>query len=511
MPLAPFLLAIWPVLVEYTTNVENLSPGALVRPLGLAVLATSLLVLACLGGTPDPRGAGLVASAGVLVFWGLGALLELLRLLGVGGSLGMALAPAVIVGLLVTLGRWLARHPPGDPARGTAHRALTGFAVVLVGLVGVQALGAEWAHRPPPRPPAPPLVPAPPGARPDVYLVVLDAYLRDDYLAAVYGFDNRPFLRALEDRGFVVAREAQAGYAWTSLSVAAMLALDDHHPEAGAPLDFRSLAEGVRDSRALRAFQAAGYQGLVVACGDWKFDATRFDLQVPSHWQEFEVLLYGRSALGELWPGAFTRARRHQLQSALEAWAPPPPGGPPRFALVHLLAPHPPFVFEPGGGPGDTQPLFRLNDDGLALDRVAGEGWYRRRYLEQLRWLNARVLERIDALVARADRDSVVLLVGDHGARGFLEARHLADPVRRQAEQVREVMSVLAAYRVPPGVRARLDAGTGAVNAMRAVAGELLGLPLPPLPERSFLSPLRRPGDLVEVPRFGRLERRGPG
>ncbi|MEJ2551028.1 MAG: hypothetical protein P8Z42_16510, partial [Anaerolineales bacterium] len=42
------------------------------------------------------------------------------------------------------------------------------------------------------------------GEYPDIYYIITDAYTRDDTLLEYYGYDNTPFLEALEERGFYV-------------------------------------------------------------------------------------------------------------------------------------------------------------------------------------------------------------------------------------------------------------------------------------------------------------------
>ena len=37
---------------------------------------------------------------------------------------------------------------------------------------------------------------------PDVYYIILDSYAREDFLKAVYDYDNLEFIKALQDRGF---------------------------------------------------------------------------------------------------------------------------------------------------------------------------------------------------------------------------------------------------------------------------------------------------------------------
>jgi hypothetical protein len=50
---------------------------------------------------------------------------------------------------------------------------------------------------------------------PDILLLVLDGYARDDTLASLYDFDNDAILGELRSRGFEVGYEATANYSIT--------------------------------------------------------------------------------------------------------------------------------------------------------------------------------------------------------------------------------------------------------------------------------------------------------
>ena len=53
-------------------------------------------------------------------------------------------------------------------------------------------------------------------ATPDIYILMLDGYPRADSVTRLFGDDNRPFLDALEDRGFEVAENSQSNYMFTA-------------------------------------------------------------------------------------------------------------------------------------------------------------------------------------------------------------------------------------------------------------------------------------------------------
>jgi hypothetical protein len=65
---------------------------------------------------------------------------------------------------------------------------------------------------------------------------------------------------------------------------------------------------------------------------------------------------------------------------------------PPTFAYLHLLSPHPPFVFDPNGNP--TYPPDFWNDQ-----RMYPANLYEKGYLNQAQFLNKKVLQAVDTIL----------------------------------------------------------------------------------------------------------------
>lgn len=497
MPLAPVMLAVYPVLVEFSRNAAWLPPDALIRPFFLVLLLSAALTLALTAWLQDRDLAAFYGTALVGLGWWWRLLLEPFERLGVPGGLGVALSPALVVLLLGLARRRLLAETPARRAEG--HRILGLFlGALLVLAVGELAWCLGGARAPELATPSAALEGLPRAeARPNLYYLVLDAYVRDDFLRHRYGFDNEPFLRALEERGFYIAREARSNFAWTLLSVTATLNLSLlDGPGEPTPL---GLARRARDPLLVRFLREQGYRTRGSSGGNWVFDRMQLDAFRGSHWQEYERMLLRMSAIGTLLPQAADAAARYQLRSNLDSIGPPPPGASPSFQFVHVMAPHPPFVVDADGAPLSSLPYLGFHVmTGAAADRIMGEGWYRQSYLGQVRYLNRRLLERIDAILAE-DPEAVFVIGGDHGSRSYTD-------VRGPADQLREIFSIFSAYRFPPGLRDRLYPGVTPVNGMRLLVDGLFGSQLGPLPDVSLVTPRNRPAERRQVAPFPRLE-----
>ncbi len=328
----------------------------------------------------------------------------------------------------------------------------------------------------------------------DVYYVILDRYARGDQLREVYGFDNEPFLTALEARGFFVARESYSNYQRTAHSLASSLNaayLDflSEVPWQGG-YDWVPLFRLLEDARVPRFFRRRGYAFHFF--GTWWEPTRRNALADRNHnWKAIPELLgtiQRNSLLGDagLAPagGLFDR-RRHQYErihrqfAALRALSTEPG---PKLVVAHLLVPHPPFM---------------LDRDGSFLDVAAVRSRGRRAsYLAQVEFANSEILAWLDGLLARPGPRPVVIVQSDEGP---WPARYAGEEIRTLGGDVqsvdwrtvapsalREKMGILNALHFPDRPGLSLRPGLSPVNTFRIVLREYFGLELDDLPDRHF-------------------------
>ena len=110
---------------------------------------------------------------------------------------------------------------------------------------------------------ATPTVPS--GARkPDIYVLCPDDYARHDVLAHYFHYDNGPFLRQLERRGFVVSPESRSPYSDSEANIAAEMNMDylSRLPHILGPKseDSRPVRRLIQDNRASRILKELGYR-----------------------------------------------------------------------------------------------------------------------------------------------------------------------------------------------------------------------------------------------------------
>ena len=259
---------------------------------------------------------------------------------------------------------------------------------------------------------------------PDVYFFLLDSYGRADLLNRAYGFDNSEFLTELEKRGFYVAMCSQSNYVRTEVSLTSSLNMsylpelsDTFKPDSTAR---RLLWDALKHSAVRYNFEEMGYETVNYATGfAWLElnDADHFMSPPPisSGMTDFEGLFL-RTTLGryaqdfglvdpDYLLGVGFRDRFAYVFDTMDDISKMPQ---PTFSYIHLISPHPPFVFDPEGNP--TYPPDFWNDQ-----RMYPADLYQKGYVNQLQYLNKNMLEAIDTIMANSETPPIIIIQGDHG------------------------------------------------------------------------------------------------
>lgn len=515
--LAPLCFTLFPILSLYAANIAEVTPAELLRPAALALGATLVLGLILAAALRNaPRAAVLLAAASFLFFsYGQLLLIQPLvqRVLYVLLTSGREVDPHVYC-LPLWAGISVATIVLGLRSR----RDFTPLATLLV-LVGATLIAPPAltiathrgkTRRPLEAPPAPAANPAPVPAAdgPDIYYIVLDAYGRQDILKEFYGYDNEPFLRELEKRGFYIARQARPNYAQTPLSLASSLNM--------TYLDAVARAEGVRsrelgplsrmvDRNAVAAFlRARGYRFVAITNEFPPTRVTSADLVLEGEPPEapdmtpFDGLLLQKTPFAAIPHAERSLYEQHRatIDGAFDRLAGAPRLPYRKFVYAHILAPHPPFVFSPDGKPMEPSGRPFTLGDASDFTRNAGRDEYRRGYVGQLQYVNRRLLASLDAIFAGSDRRPIVLVQGDHGPRMLLDWQSL------DRSEPREAFANLAAFSLPDGSAGRVFyPGISPVNSFRLLFNHGFGTHYPRLPDRSYYSTLQAPYAFTDVTR----------
>jgi hypothetical protein len=507
-PLHPVLVAVYPVLFLFAENAEQqVTLAPLWLPLIVCIAAGIAALLVLSGILRDWQRGALLASLLVALFFSFGHAWNLVgSVLGQRWVLAIAWGVIAIVGgvLIWRGGRWV---PQAGRFLNIAAVLLVAFNIFRVAYYASESAAAAQAVAPPAE-----VILHAPANPPDIYYIILDRYANVDTMRSVYDFDNEPFLRELEQRGFAIARHAWANYFKTAPSVYSSLSMQHIDKaklgETAAPYDFTSIYAALRNHLAVpTALKAIGYHYIHLG-NVWEPTSTNIDADVTLRFQEsaeFSGALFSTTMLSLISPpadGASTGAdadsettdRRDLTRDTTLftfdrlAEIVDRPG--PNFVFAHILLPHPPYIFKADGE------FISLEQERELPERV--------KYVQQVMFTNKKVLAAVDRLLSDSI-DPIIILQADEGPfpAAFTKDQEHFDWLKATPEEISQKFGILNAIHLP-GVDSA-DYGftdhTSPVNEFRIVFDAVFGADLPLLPDVTYLSPdYARMYDFVPYP-----------
>jgi hypothetical protein len=469
----PVLLAAFPVLSLFEHNQSELGLGVLWGPLAVAVAAGAVLFAVFALVFKQGTKAAVLASLVVVAFfyyrdWGftkpwLTALWAALFVLGVFavlrtrrdlGNLTLVLGVAAAVLALVPAAKIAAYQVNHPPLKANDSR-----------------LWPTALTRPVP----------PAGARrPDIYFLIPDDYARRDVLKRYFRYDNAHFVRQLKKRGFVVSGQARSPYSDSESNIAAALNMGylSRLPSilGKDSQDVRPIKTLIENNRASRLLKPLGYRYVQLDTDEVTYLSGNPHISPLATPDSFANLWLQKSVLGSV-GGAlgFNDAARnerfrksiHSTFSDLTAVVRAPS---PKFVVFHTLLPHDPYIF---GARGQAVTFPDPSEDAL------GSRLGMRYYLQQVRFLETRLLKAADTILARSKAPPVIVIQSDEGFQAN------PDDFGEAATQDIRVKGLEALY-LPGAGRARVPHPPNTVNTLRFVFNRYFGTHYPPLRSASY-------------------------
>lgn len=491
-PLHPLVLAIYPILALLAANFSEVSLSAAARPLVFSIVAAVILILVFQWFVQDWKRAALISSVILILFYSYGHIYILMKGINPNGFYlfrHRTLIP-ILAGAGVLLLWWLMRVPHRV---SLATSFLNAACLYLLFISCYQLISFVWQSRisntavdedittldlklgsnPP-----------------DIYYIILDGYGRSDVLLNEYGYDNSDFLNTLENMGFYAADCSQSNYAQTQLSLSSSLNfnyIDALNNRFVSGMDDRTgLDVLIRHSAVREALEKAGYKTVAFATGFLATELTDADYFLTpqrslGNLNEFEYLLIETTIarliqdtnnLGIQNLGSerfrertlFILDKLDRLSYIKE----------PKFVFVHLIVPHPPYVFGSTGGPVAPENTGTTRSENDVI-----------RYRDQVIFISNRMKEILPMIIANSARPPVIMLLGDHG------------PTIPGSPSTR--MKNLSAYYVP-GANIPLYPTITPVNSFRMIFNAYFDQDLPLLEDVSFYSSYDDPFSYKTIP-----------
>jgi hypothetical protein len=521
--LHPFLFTMYAVLSPLAKNIDAVGLQA-IRTLIIALFWVIVLSLLLRWLTRNQEKGGLLLSGLIVLFFSYGHVDAILSRLAPGAARSVFLLALFVVlyGLWTV---WVLRRS-APPAALTNYLNLVGLILIVFPLYNIltysrhatqfEPLAREYqqqiwqqsgvaemhaarrAEELPDR---------------DIYYIILDGYTRADVMQELFGYDNSEFIRALERRGFYVARESRSNYTDTvysissSLNMAHVNTLPDYLRPRMDLTDHKALQDVlavlVKQNRVRAFLEQMGYRFV-------NFDSGYARINIPNadHFEKSpEIGLFNPQAAFDLMllnttlGKAYFRLRGEQnapLQSLFDehrtriryALANLPKYADQEgryFIYAHIISPHSPYVFGPNGEERRGVDPFTL------LDNPEGEEWSPDLYRDQVIFINKMILATIDQILAQSDPQPIIILQADHGNRAF----NVVDPSAEM--KMKLLFPILNAYHLPGyEENTPVYATITPVNSFRLLLNAYFGTQLNRLEDASYILS-KKPGRLEFV------------
>lgn len=466
----PFLFGFYPVLSLLGHNLREVNISDTARSFAVVfILVTSIFVLLRLL-LRDWHRAGLLTTLVTLVFLSYGHVYNVLTgvsIFGVSLHRHRYLAPLSI--FVIGVGAWLILKVILDPKSWTNALNIIALVSLVMPIYQVGSWEVQQFNMQARVNSTPYQVDIGKGKKPDIYYIILDAYTREDILQSHFNYDNSDFLKKLVERGFYVASCSMSNYAHTSQSLSSSLYMNYLQDLFG----YSGELPAWKDSEVIRFLRSQGYT--VVAFNNGfslapSLEADIFISRPNNELNKFEAMLAQSSMI--LLLTDFTRKfpdkfkvdpeyaelvsyRKDTLYFLDELNKLPDLPGP-NFVFAHVFPPHDPFVFGPNGE--------FITD---SIDPLVG-------YVNQVRYVNVRILDVIDTILAHSKTPPIIIVQGDHGPAGVNETHF-------------ERMSNLNAYYLP-GAKEQPYASISPVNSFRFVFNQFFDATYDLLPDIRYYS-----------------------
>ncbi len=316
--------------------------------------------------------------------------------------------------------------------------------------------------------------------KPNIYYILLDEYTSDEILSEIYNYDNTDFLSKLTQRGFYIPSNAYTNYVLSPLAITANLNMQYLDPEKTTPslngeniffnhnqimqilksLNYTIVNMGLEYGYP----EIADYQLCPAAMFVNQFHTTLID---GSLWQPFSKFF--------ITAGDPQRDRVNckflelsNLENSFDS---------PFFVFSHIMSPHPPYLFGPNGE--------SYNPEFLS---IGADSWNDKSgYVNQVQYINKKVIETIDKILLESDSPPVIIIQGDHGTPtqlggGGLRWNNIND------DSIRERISIFNAYYFPDIDSKVIYDGITPVNSFRLLLNNYLNGNYELLEDRIYFS-----------------------
>lgn len=501
--LYPLLLAVYPVLYLFNKNFDRLSASDLIWPSCIALTFVAILLFISKIIFKSWDKSALFVTLFYLLLFSFKPLKKIIKQINRSiGHHGNTVEALIVIGLaliLVIIAIKLWRKIPAALNAFIGFTTVTLFALQLwVSLT--ESLNPENQTKLAISPNFPTSKILAPKQKPNIYYLVFDGLGRLDILREMYKVDTKEFEKTLSELGFHIPSNSHSNYMQTLLSLSStlnMTYLDKISNKVSKKSENRSiLGDSLKNNFVMGLLKSLGYSSIFHWTGYSGTKLIKADKTYGEELgiQEFENLILNQTFL----PPLLHKMRilkspysvhRERILSTLDRIPSSDLEKSPRFVMAHVMAPHPPFIFEKDGSLIDSDKTFGFFDadsfQGSREDYVNG-------YSKQVTYILNRI-EEIATKITETDPTAIIIIQGDHGPGSELIWESL------ERSNMKERAAAFIALRVSPELQEQISVSITPVNSFRLIFNHYFGTTFERLPDKTYFSKWKSPYDFVDV------------
>ncbi len=336
---------------------------------------------------------------------------------------------------------------------------------------------------------------------PDIYVIVLDGYARQDVLQKIYEHDNLEFINQLQQRGFYVANDSHSNYVQTPFAMASFWNFD-YLRQWDSSYDYGTyLFQSIQNNSVFQMLDEIGYTTVSFEGASGFTQIKRSDVYLSNFLplNEFEARLLIDSPFEPL-SNIFNlgisiptyETHRQRILYDLKTLKDVPTSIPgPKIVYAHMLIPHPPYVFDQNGSPVEPPRPYGIWD-GNEYRGDREEYW--KGYREQVIFANQEIVRVIDALLTKSETPPIIVVMGDHGPASMFNWSF--ETPGCLWERTGNLYAVLL-----PGQQDNhvISPSSSPVNTFRVIFNTYFGTDLPLLEDRSYMTFWQQANKKVDI------------
>ena len=288
---------------------------------------------------------------------------------------------------------------------------------------------------------------------PDIYYIILDSYAHETILKDVYNYDNQEFINFLKEKNFFVASQSYSNYRHTFLSFASFLNMkyinyfsDEIEKDSR---NYQKIYQMTDNNNVMKILKSKGYKIINFGSNSGltgNIEVSDINLCEINPYTDSQLLIktIKISMLNPIYLDlfdSFNNDRERCVFSELPMIQHKHKG--PFFVLAHILIPHYPYRFGPNG---EDIPLGTFEPGMEVWDEKKG-------YLNQVKFANKMIIEDVNKIITESDNSPIIIIQSDSGT-SFASDMKLSDSgnpitLEDRNEVINRKMKILNAYHLP--------------------------------------------------------------